>query len=196
MVYGVTDGYPVRMVDCLDAALCDHIIDTTRDYEAATVVASKNPVLSKDRNNSIARLTEDLKTIASDQINQALLNWSEQIKSEYPSEIMECLYLPGAQTVLRETISVLKYEQGQEYKWHVDRALEPDCFASSRRVSVVVYLNDDFKGGETEVIDRKYKPQKGKALIFPSDCNYPHRACPVEEGTKYALVTWFHEKSK
>ena len=55
-----------------------------------------------------------------------------------------------------------------------------------------VYLNDDFKGGETEMFGRKYKPKKGKALIFPSNWNYPHRACPVEDGTKYALVTWYH----
>lgn len=188
-----------RMVDCLDADLCDHIVNTSWEYQKAKVLISGKRFPSESRSNFVAALTGGLEKVVRNQILQALLNWSKQIKSDYPSEIVQCLYLPGITPCFEtwcEGVTILKYEQGQEYKWHTDQTEEHDCDTSSRRISVVVYLNDDFKGGETEMIDRKYKPQKGKALVFPSNWTYPHRACPVEEGTKYALVAWFHSGKK
>ena len=191
-----------RMVDCLDPDLCDRIINTSWEFTRSTVLNGGSSVVDPIRSNSGASLVGGMEHMAHEQINKALSKWSERIKSEYPEEIVECLYLPGVRTAFdtwRETIGILKYEPGQAYSWHVDQPAEMshtgDCQATSRCVSVVVYLNDDFKGGETEMLGRKYRPKKGKALIFPSNWNYPHRACPVEEGTKYALVTWYHSSN-
>ena len=187
-----------RMVDCLDLDLCEQITDVQWEYTRSNVITNTGTKAVEIRTNTSAQLVGGLEKAAHEQINAALLSWSECIKSEYP-EIATCLYLPGVRLdfpTWREAIDVLKYEEGEQYKWHCDQPVEQcragNTSANTRCVSVVVYLNDDFEGGETEMFGRKYRPKKGKALIFPSNWNYTHRACPVIKGTKYALVTWFH----
>jgi predicted 2-oxoglutarate/Fe(II)-dependent dioxygenase YbiX len=90
-----------------------------------------------------------------------------------------------------EGYNMLKYSAGQEYKAHYDGST-----ASARSVSVIVYLNDDYEGGELEFVNFgiKIKPPAGSLFIFPSNYPYAHIAHPVTEGTKYALVTWLHDR--
>ena len=188
-----------RMVDCLDDSLCDQIINANHDFARSLIISRDGTAVSSIRTNSLCRLKGELANQAHVRINAALLAWSKRIASEYPQEIVNTMYLPGIRPnfdTFREGIAILKYEKGQEYKWHADQGVMKSTDGTSlsltRCISVVVYLNDDFDGGETEMLGRKYRPRKGRALIFPSNWNYPHRACPVKEGTKYALVTWFH----
>lgn len=85
---------------------------------------------------------------------------------------------------------VHKYEIGQEFRAHCDQSvIDPH-----RSVSMVLYLNDDFEGGETEFPTVPYiqKPKKGYALMFPSNYCYPHQSNPITKGIKYSLVTWFN----
>ena len=187
-----------RMMDCLDADLCDQIIKFPGEYRRSSTILSDETDITNIRTNYGCNLVGPLERAVHERLNAALLAWSKQIESEYP-EIAHCLYLPGVRHNLetyREPLGLLRYTEGQEYEWHVDAPAEQDqtggCSAPTRLVSSVIYLNDDFQGGETEMLGRKFKPKKGKVLIFPSNWNYPHRACPVPKGTKYALVTWFH----
>lgn len=188
-----------RMLDCLDDSLCDQIINSNLNFGRSLIIGKEGTTVSDIRTNSLAHLKVELERQAHSRINAALEAWSKRIASEYPPEIVNTMWLPGHRPnfdTYREGIAVLKYDKGQEYKWHTDQGIvkseDGTNLSLTRCISVVVYLNDDFKGGETEMLGRKYRPKKGKALIFPSNWNYPHRACPVEEGTKYALVTWFH----
>ena len=61
------------------------------------------------------------------------------------------------------------------------------------RLSLVMFLNDDYEGGELEFpyFDYKIVPQKGKVVLFPSSFAYSHIAHPVEEGTKYTAINWY-----
>jgi predicted 2-oxoglutarate/Fe(II)-dependent dioxygenase YbiX len=90
-----------------------------------------------------------------------------------------------------ENYNMLRYRGGQEYKAHYDGAT-----FDGRSVSAIVYLNDDYSGGEVEFTNFqvKIKPQKGMLLLFPSNYAYTHIAHPVTSGTKYALVTWIHDR--
>ena len=187
-----------RMVDCIDSDLCDRIVQFPGEYTRSKTIVKDETIVNPIRTNTACSLVGPLAYEVHGKINNALQRWSEQIKNEYP-EIVKCLYLPGVRQnfdTYRESLGLLKYEKGEQYKWHCDQPVEASttggCSANTRLVSVVLYLNDDFKGGETEMLGRKFRPEKGKALIFPSNWNYPHRACPVTEGTKYALVTWYH----
>ena len=57
----------------------------------------------------------------------------------------------------------------------------------------ILYLNEDFEGGETEFLNgRKIKPETGKLVLFPSTWCMVHRGCPVTEGQKYLCVGWFY----
>ena len=185
-----------RLMDCLDPDFCDEIVAANHPYTQAVVIRSTgdhDSYVSDTRTNSDCRLLMQFREKAHAAFNDALLRWSQQIRDEHPIELMRCFYLPGVTGSLKtehEGLNVLKYTEGQQYKWHSDA--QPGLEATNRLISVITYLNDDFEGGETEMGGGlKYKPKKGKALIFPSNWNYPHRACPVIKGTKYAIVTWY-----
>ena len=92
----------------------------------------------------------------------------------------------------REGIQILQYEKSQEYKFHHDAATRQEQKEYHRKISVIVYLNDGFKGGGTSFVHKTYKPQPGYALIFPSNWCYPHAGQVVEEGRKRVAVTWYY----
>ena len=60
-----------------------------------------------------------------------------------------------------------------------------------------VYVNDNFDGGVLEFKNKDYsvKPEPGMLILFPSNYAYTHIAHPVETGTKYAVVTWLHDRN-
>ena len=77
----------------------------------------------------------------------------------------------------------------QQGAWHHDESAD---------ISVVVPLNTgSYKGGGTEFYDYGVlKPlPTGHGLIFPSFTN-THRGLPVEQGDRYLLVFWLHDKSR
>lgn len=84
-----------------------------------------------------------------------------------------------------------KYEINQFYNYHVDNA--PNLNNENRVLSIVIYINDDYEGGELEFPFYTYKPSKGQGIFFPSDWLYPHRSCPISNGIKYSIVTWLYE---
>jgi len=90
-----------------------------------------------------------------------------------------------------EGYSLLRYRGGQEYKAHYD-----GTSSIARIISALVYLNDDYEGGELEFpnFGIKIKPEPGMLILFPSNFAYSHIAHPVLSGTKYALVTWIRDQ--
>jgi predicted 2-oxoglutarate/Fe(II)-dependent dioxygenase YbiX len=90
-----------------------------------------------------------------------------------------------------ESINFVRYEVGQHFSVHTDHGFSYTCTLSS-----LVYLNDDYEGGELwfPYIDLKFKPKKGDVLFFPSTYIFAHGAMPVTEGIKYSAVTMFDYK--
>lgn len=75
----------------------------------------------------------------------------------------------------QEEFQVVKYESGGFYKQHYDACNKEtdDCVRLNkglgpRYITVIMYLNDDFEGGETNFPNIKtlVKPEMGKAAIF------------------------------
>lgn len=85
----------------------------------------------------------------------------------------------------------LKYPAEGKYEAHVDTFITPNQ-KECRKLTALAFLNDDFKGGKFFLQDgheKIYPPQKkGTVLIFPSFLI--HGVEPVEEGTRYSVVTW------
>lgn len=90
-----------------------------------------------------------------------------------------------------EGYSLLKYREQEEYKVHYDGGT-----MVGRSVSAVLYLNNNYEGGEIEFVNFgvKIKPEPGMLILFPSNYAYAHVAHPVTKGTKYALVTWIRDR--
>ena len=81
----------------------------------------------------------------------------------------------------------------EQFKTHVDVATH----ASAKRfLNLMVYLNDDFAGGETvfPVFQDAIKPQKGSLLVFPPLWTYVHHGNPplMPGYAKYILLTYLN----
>lgn len=89
-----------------------------------------------------------------------------------------------------EGYTALKYEAGEFYKPHADA--EGGTSFDERQLSAILYLNDDYEGGELEFpkLGVKIKPKKGDLVFFPSNFCFVHASLPIVTGTKYAVVTW------
>jgi predicted 2-oxoglutarate/Fe(II)-dependent dioxygenase YbiX len=90
-----------------------------------------------------------------------------------------------------EFYGLLRYSVGEQYGFHYDGGT-----GSKRSISVLIYLNDDYEGGELEFpnFKLKIKPKAGTLILFPSNYAYGHIAHPVTSGTKYVIVTWLHDR--
>ena len=58
------------------------------------------------------------------------------------------------------------------------------------QVSVLLFLNDNYEGGEIIVADNEYNPTAGSALIFPSNFMFPHEVKSVTKGERWSVVSW------
>lgn len=85
-----------------------------------------------------------------------------------------------------EAFNFVKYEgAGTHFKIHADHG--PTYVTT---VSIVVYLNDDYEGGEIYFprFDLSHKPEVGDIVVFPSTYVYEHASQDMISGTKYSVV--------
>ncbi len=81
---------------------------------------------------------------------------------------------------------------GGYYKWHTERSSNMPR-VQDRHLVFMTYLNNVYSGGETEFYyqKKKFKPRKGKTLIWPADWTYTHRGVPSHKEEKYIITGWF-----
>jgi predicted 2-oxoglutarate/Fe(II)-dependent dioxygenase YbiX len=93
-----------------------------------------------------------------------------------------------------ETIQCVRYRRGQRFRAHFDGGVD-----LPRLTTFLLYLNDDFAGGETyfPMLDKAVAPKAGSCLRFPSCTSdgrviwqSEHGGLPVSRGAKYALNIW------
>jgi PKHD-type hydroxylase len=85
----------------------------------------------------------------------------------------------------------LKYDVDGHYHAHVDTFIDPN-FPECRKLTVLVFLNEDFEGGKLFLLNgagKIYPPQSaGTCLVFPSFI--VHGVEPVTSGIRRSIVTW------
>lgn len=114
------------------------------------------------------------------------------------------LKLPVAQM---EPPQIFHYAPGQELRPHVDYLQRSDRLAQhyqgDRIATFLLYLNEDFDGGETWFVrpDLKLKGQTGDAIYFanvgPDGAGDPeslHAGLPPTRGEKWLLSQWVHDR--
>lgn len=110
-----------------------------------------------------------------------------------------------------ESIQVVQYGKDGKYDPHFDGTECGDdnkitCPANQRIATLLIYLNDDFVGGETRfpnMNNLKIKPVKGNAVFFwVSDpktglvySDTLHGGDPVQEGEKWIATQWIRRKA-
>jgi prolyl 4-hydroxylase len=99
-----------------------------------------------------------------------------------------------------EPLQILRYRPGQQYRTHLDAISGLD---NHRILTVIVYLNDGYGGGETRFTraNLDVRGRKGDALLFRNilDDGRPdplseHAGLPVTNGTKLIATRWIWEQ--
>lgn len=89
-------------------------------------------------------------------------------------------------------MSILKYLPGNFFKPHFDAGKTP-----IRNMSFILFLNNDYEGGELSFFDPDCKTNEytvdvkpGRLIVWPSYWMFPHGVKPVTKGIRYAIVSW------
>lgn len=172
----------------LSNADCKHLIAiATPLFQCSEVVSAESPEAHEGRSSYTAMLNQH---------NDPLLDNIYQRASGL-------LQLPVGHLEYGQCVS---YTKGQEYQAHFDTVDEQTAMGQmlarqygQRAVTMLIYLNDDFQGGETyfPLLDHKVTPTQGKAVVFRNlaegDKVNPlalHAGLPVFSGRKYAMNIW------
>jgi hypothetical protein len=102
---------------------------------------------------------------------------------------------------IEKKFGIIKMEKGDFWGVHADNNSFKDIKEKSKdyiegeeftlcrypEYSMVIYLNDDYKGGEAYFKNKKfaYKPKAGDLLIYSSDEEYNHGVLKIKSGTRY-----------
>jgi Rps23 Pro-64 3,4-dihydroxylase Tpa1-like proline 4-hydroxylase len=90
-----------------------------------------------------------------------------------------------------ESFTLLRYTEGQYFTEHSD-----EVGGNNRKLSIVIYLNDDYEGGE--IYFRKQnltiKPKANSLVAFPSTEEFVHEAKPIASGTKYIITSFWYSR--
>lgn len=156
----------------LTSSECEELIlfSEQKGYKLAEVsLPSGSKIITGIRNN-YRLIYEDL--------DLASKYWS--VLKQYCPEKIDDAIANG----LNEQFRFYKYESNQRFKRHIDGRYKRSENEESR-ITFMIYLNDDFEGGETKFDEVTVSPKTGTVLCFIHE--QKHEGCPVPEGTKYVL---------
>lgn len=156
-----------------DAECQEHIGNSEKiGYSEAVISTDEGEKIYKDaRNND--RIVYDNPTLAVALFERALPFLPEDIRGWKPAGF-------------NERFRFYRYRDEQFFKLHLDGTFRRDNREESA-LTFMMYLNDDFSGGETDFVWDKVVPKKGMALVFPHRLN--HQGTSVTSGVKYVLRT-------
>ena len=162
-------------------SVCDNIID--HDWSMRKSTYSNNESKSK---TSDERVEMDEVWVMKD------MPYYDDIKKGVLKTIKEYSNHHKLFSCQRHTdFRINKYSKGGFMSEHVDNIHHSHGQQYGYpQVSVLLYLNDDYEGGEFFVAKEMFLPEKGSAIIFPSNFMYPHEAKSVTKGTRWSIVSW------
>ena len=181
------DSFKIKIVASLIKFAANKI-----NFEEASIIGEKEletNVVKEIRNTKIFSFYQS-KTLSE-------IHWSHYlryiIKNFYIRYLEENNIKESGITKI-SSVDILKYEAGGFYKIHSD-----DHTKFPRILSVIIFLNNDYEGGElnfhdpvTKKIYKTIKPVPGRCVMWPSNFMYPHSVSPVTKGTRYSIVSWLN----
>lgn len=119
--------------------------------------------------------------------NARLIYTDEALAGKYWTDLQKfCPEKIGKSSAigLNEQFRFYRYESAERFKRHIDGRFRRNEQEESR-ITFMIYLNDNFTGGETAFDEFRIIPKTGTALCFIHE--QKHEGCPVTEGIKYVL---------
>ena len=134
--------------------------------------------------------------------------WQSRIVTQYDYDIKKITDIIHARIVISmmnfynhkvylEFTNLVYWGEGMELGLHADNFWidnpKEEHYTPHRDYSSVLYLNDDFDGGETYFRNSSYqiKPKTGKLVFFSSGSEHVHGVKKITRGKRYTLATWF-----
>ena len=111
--------------------------------------------------------------------------------------IIKCCKFFNEEYVYPDHTDIVTWRSGMELKPHVDNMHIYNPYLKHntphRDYSSIIYLNDNYEGGNTIFPNQNYKttPKAGKLIVFPSGSSHPHGVTEVTSGVRYTLAMWF-----
>lgn len=118
------------------------------------------------------------------------------LKDKYGLSDLLIRAIPQVSLLNIEGWQLVRYNKSEEFKEHFD------CLnrEKDRLITCLIYLNDDFEGGETFFVNKNKSiiPNTGRLVVWKNISNGTcdsmslHAGNPVTSGVKYILVTWIN----
>lgn len=191
----------------------------TNDKEINVLIKNEEPLVLVLENVLTDKECEQLIQLSKDRLDRSKIGTTHEVNeirtssgmffenaeneliTKIEKRISEIMCIPVEHA---EGIQVLNYKPGQEYKPHFDYFSEASKAANNNRINtLVMYLNDVEKGGETLFpnLEISVEPKKGTAVYFEyfytnEELNKLtlHSGNPVEKGEKWVATQWMRRK--
>lgn len=170
-------------------------------------VVIKNMISKEEREHIIKEASTKLETstvsenrMVDESVRKSETAWLDLRDPVINNVVRRCMKLVDRPMCNCEKLQVLRYKPGGHYKPHQDTF--SDMEANKRMYTVILALNDDYEGGETEFpnLKKSYKLEAGDALFFHTLDNYElmtskalHGGKPVKHGEKWICNLWVHK---
>ncbi|MFO0563681.1 MAG: 2OG-Fe(II) oxygenase [Polyangiales bacterium] len=175
----------IQTIDALfSAEECARIIESVRGDEwlEATINSHRGRVVDRSIRDASTAVVRD------DSLAETLFS---RVRASVPPSMIVEDFETGARVTMEPEgvfvpLRVYRYTAGQRFGLHHDQSYLREDGARSL-LTLLVYLNDDFTGGETDFPEQRrcVTPQTGSALWFQHMLLHAGRA--VNDGVKYVL---------
>jgi hypothetical protein len=171
---------------------CERIINTLEGEIALGIpgIEWRGAQVNAKEDHSYVRNCVDLKYKRTNlgkhmPFNQNLFDIHESVDNSLDKCLNHYENLWNLKMYYKEAFNFIKYLPGKYFKVHGDHGPYYSC-----TISAVIYLNDNYDGGELEFTrqELKIKPEAGDIVMFPSNYVYEHSSLEVFSGTKYSVV--------
>ena len=175
------DSYIKYYKNVVAENLCNSLINYNFPYEASKYQTHDSGAIVKQERVKMSDAWIKKESVFYTAVKSCFEEVIVKYKTDFP------LFSVGRTTDFR----INKYGKGGFMSRHVDNIHHSHGQQYGYpQVSALLYLNDDYEGGEFYVADKKFCPAKGSAIVFPSNFMFPHEAKTVTQGTRWSVVTW------
>ena len=161
--------------------LCQNIMNYNYNFQPSTYANHKGKLTNSDERVRMDETWVRFGDKGYDEIKQAVEHTCSLYSEQFP------LFSVQRMTDFR----INRYKEGGFMSKHCDNIHHSHGQQYGfPQVTVLLYLNDDYEGGEFYVACKKFQPKKASALIFPSNFMFPHEAKTVTKGIRWSIVAW------
>jgi hypothetical protein len=91
--------------------------------------------------------------------------------------------------VISRSAKIAEWTKNDKYDLHINDLGINDF----NNMSVTIYLNDDFEGGDYyfPTQGKAFRPKAGDLIIFPGNLHYNHIISRVTSGSRYTIPLWY-----